>query len=281
MRLRSAPHPPFSQFRVRGARGCTGQRTARLPRQAKKLSRSPFTLAREGWLGSAEEGVGPIRCQEHIEETISLLSVPDTFATLAGGYQLAWRPVPGETAEAAVGVLAGLFAEHGAPLVLKTDNGSGLAAEPVRGLLQGHGVQALFSPPRTPQYNGSAEAGIGAVKVRTQERAERRGSPAEWSWEDIEGARQDGNAFGRSPLDPSRSPEQVWQAREPLRPQERAALAAEVSRIQAEVQPAEAVGGQSGGAEQEASGRAATWRSVLRRALGALGLLFIRWRRIS
>ena len=112
--------------------------------------------------------MGPIRCHEHIEETISLLSVPDTFATLAGGYQLAWRPVPGETAEAAVGVLAGLFAEHGAPLVLKTDNGSGLAAEPVRGLLQGHGVQALFSPPRTPQYNGSAEAGIGAVKVRTQ-----------------------------------------------------------------------------------------------------------------
>jgi len=116
------------------------------------------------------------------------------------------------------------------------------------------------------------------VKERTEERALRRGTPGDWTWEDAAGARQDGNNFGRSPIDPSRSPAEVWQTREPIRPEERAALAAEVSEHQ---QEGEAVNGPTGGAGQEASHKEALWRAVLRRALGALGFLFIRWRRIS
>src|SRR5262249_37199009 len=120
-----------------------------------------------------------------------MLSVRD----LASGYQLCWRPVSGETAEVAAGVLAGPFIEHGPPLVLKTDNGSGLRAAGVQTLLEAHRVQVLFSPARTPEYNGAIESAIGAVKGRTEERAERRGSAGAWTWEDAEGARQEGNAF--------------------------------------------------------------------------------------
>ena len=40
----------------------------------------------------------------------------------------------------------------------------------------------------------------------------------------------------------------------------------------------EAVNGPQGGAGQEASHRDALWRVELRRALRALGFLFIRWR---
>ena len=39
--------------------------------------------------------------------------------------------------------------------------------------------------------------------------------------------------------------------------------------------------GQQGEAEQEASIREASWRNVMRRTLGALGILVIWWRRIS
>jgi hypothetical protein len=54
---------------------------------------------------------------------------------------------------------------------------------PIVGLTQTH----------TPQYNGAAEAGVGALKGRTEALA--RGAPGEWTWDDTEAARQEA-AFG-------------------------------------------------------------------------------------
>ena len=88
-----------------------------------------------------------------------LLSVRD----LASGVQLAWQPAAGETAAAACAVLAGLFREHGAPLVLKVDNGAAFGSAALQKLLSQHGVQGLYSPPYTPQYNGAVEAAGGAA----------------------------------------------------------------------------------------------------------------------
>jgi hypothetical protein len=42
---------------------------------------------------------------------------------LASGYQLAWLPVPDETAETVFAAQTALFGEYGAPLVIKSDNG--------------------------------------------------------------------------------------------------------------------------------------------------------------
>lgn len=54
-----------------------------------------------------------------------LLSVRD----LASGMQLAWQPVSGESAAETCSVLRGLFGEHGAPVVLKMDNGPAFRSE--------------------------------------------------------------------------------------------------------------------------------------------------------
>ena len=89
---------------------------------------------------------------------------------LASGMQLAWRPTKDETAQTAVSVLVGLFLVHGPPLVLKLDNGSAYRAEEMQKALVCYGVLVLYSPAYNPEYNGSAEAGVGSMKSRTASR---------------------------------------------------------------------------------------------------------------
>jgi hypothetical protein len=48
---------------------------------------------------------------------------------LASGFQLAWQPVASQTAEEVIPILRRLVQQHGAPLVLKSDNGSAFIAE--------------------------------------------------------------------------------------------------------------------------------------------------------
>ena len=145
-------------------------------------------------------------------------------------------------------------------------------------LLSRHGVQGLYSPPDTPQYNGAVEAGVGALKGRTDAQALARGAPGEWTWEDTEAARQEANAVcvGRRETSPTRAA--VWAAREPLRPEARTTFQAEVLRQQQGQAPAASTEVEAPGGE--ALDKARPWRVVLRRALVALGYLVVSWRRI-
>jgi transposase InsO family protein len=118
-----------------------------------------------------------------------ILSIRD----LASGCQLAWLPVLDETAETTIDVLQWLFLEHGPPLVLKSDNGSGFISEAMRSFLDHWEVTPLFSPPRTPEYNGSIEAGNGALKTHTHEQAARQGRTGHWTADDLEAARRMAN----------------------------------------------------------------------------------------
>jgi hypothetical protein len=178
-------------------------------------------------------------------------------------------------------VLASLFAEHGPPLVLKVDNGAAFASAELRNLLSGHGVEVLYSPAYTPSYNGAVEAGVGAMKGRTEEQALSRGAPGAWTWDDTEAARQEANAasVGRRETSPTRAA--VWAARAPLDAETRAAFAAEVQRQQegkaAAASEAEAHGEEAAGGVED---KACPWRVVVRRALVALGYLVFSWRRI-
>lgn len=70
---------------------------------------------------------------------------------------LCLRSVPGERAVAAEQVLADLIAQHGAPLVLKLDNGSAFTARRFRRFCWQHGILLLHSPVRRPSYNGTCE----------------------------------------------------------------------------------------------------------------------------
>jgi transposase InsO family protein len=147
------------------------------------------------------EGVGPY-----------LLAVRD----LASGRHLLWQPVRAPTAAEAVDALAGLFAVLGAPLVLKSDNGSAFGAPAVAALLHDFGVLSLFSPPHTPSYNGAIEAGIGSLKGRTAVHAARHGRFGCWNWDDVAAARLEANATAR-PRGPSGpTPNEAWARRESI-----------------------------------------------------------------
>lgn len=152
---------------------------------------------------------------------------------LGSGYQLAAAPVRTKEAGHVAGLLARLFAVHGAPLLLKSDNGGELTGEVVQQVCRRFGVWALRSPPDTPQYNGSIEAGGGHVARRAWEHAARHDRPEQWTCEDFAYAVAHGNAASRPFGAGSPTPDAGWAARDPITPAERAEFRRAVQRAAA------------------------------------------------
>ena len=155
-----------------------------------------------------------------------LLAVRD----LATGMPLLWRPYEAATASNAADALAGLFAEHGPPLVLKSDNGSHFTGGAFTDVLAEHRVEHLLSPPHWPRFNGAIEAGIHALKDRTVARAARAGHPGYWTWDDTAGALKEAEELARPHGPNSLSPAASWQARTPIQAAERITFATTVQR---------------------------------------------------
>jgi transposase InsO family protein len=143
---------------------------------------------------------------------------------LASQHQLAWLPVRDVKAATLLPVLTSLFLVHGAPLVLKSDNGSAFGATRVQALCGQFGVRNLFSPPRTPRYNGSIEAGIGSLTTRTEQAATRRGCPDDWTFDDTVTARLEANATARPRGINGPCPDELWTVRTPVTAEERQAF---------------------------------------------------------
>jgi putative transposase len=210
-----------------------------------------------------------------------LLAVRD----LASSQQLLWLPVPTPTADAAIAALHALFACHGAPLVLKTDNGSAFCAEATLDLLREKEVLPLFSPPRTPRYNGAAEAGIGSLKTRTETHATRQGRPGHWTWDDVAQAQLEANATARPHGPTGPTPEQAWRQRPTISAQQRQLFHAAVSRRRIEAR-AEARTDARAARDLPTDGPLPTLdqrlidRRAIRRALVEHGYLVFRRRRI-
>jgi transposase InsO family protein len=133
---------------------------------------------------------------------------------LASGLTLASLPVEHADADSTVASLTSLFLQHGPPLVLKADNGSHFTADTVRALLRHWRIELLLSPPYTPSYNGSCEAGNGAIKTRVEHLAKRDGTPGHWSANHLEAARLWSNR--RIPDGQLHSAEDRWNQRPPL-----------------------------------------------------------------
>ncbi len=134
---------------------------------------------------------------------------------LATGYTLLSLPCESQNAPVVQAAFEVLFARHGAPLVLKADNGSGFIADATRDLLACHDVLLLRSPPGTPAYNGSCEAGVGSIKTRAHHIATAHGRVTRWSCDDVEAARLEANhAPGPRVGDPTAA--QRWSARAAL-----------------------------------------------------------------
>ncbi len=132
---------------------------------------------------------------------------------LASGRHLLALPCDGESAGLVVGALRFLFQLYGPPLVLKMDNGSAFRSAEVETLLQKHGVFALFSPPGTPAYNGSVEAGIGSLEVRAFYESARHDRPGEWTCDDIAAACRQANDTAHPWGLGGPTPERAWRSR--------------------------------------------------------------------
>jgi transposase InsO family protein len=159
-----------------------------------------------------------------------LLAVRD----LASGMTLAWEPLPALTAEVTQAALARLFNLHGAPLVLKVDNGSAFRAQPFQEFLQASGVIPLYSPPSCPGYNGSIEATIGSLKRRTEEHARVEGRSGRWEMADLRAAQAAANGSHPRRLN-GRTPTSVWESRPALDLLERVVFELTVERERLQV----------------------------------------------
>lgn len=196
---------------------------------------------------------------------------------LAGQDQLSSLPVYDEKAETALLVLECLVQYHGAPLVLKVDNGSAFRSHEMRKWAAGHGIFLLYSPPRTPEYNGAVEAGTGAINTRAQHHAARHDRPWEWTCDDVEAARLQANETGR-PFGPhGPTPDEKWHTREPIRQEERSAFANEYKH---QLEHERLDRGIPDGNQLQGRERDQIERAALVRTLVQLGFFSIRRRRI-
>ncbi len=198
---------------------------------------------------------------------------------LASGMQLAWLPTPDEQADTAIAVLAELFVEHGAPLVLKSDNGSAFQSRAWERLLAKWQVIPLYSPPRTPRYNGGCEAGNGSMKVRTTMLAAANNRGGRWSCDDLEGARQQANELTRRDKPTTPTSAQRWSLRTRFETEDRLRfqIALDEQREKVHNQTVEGVGDKPPTLHEKARDE----RKAVTQALQELGLLSVTWRSVS
>ncbi|HUG66925.1 MAG TPA: DDE-type integrase/transposase/recombinase [Pirellulaceae bacterium] len=157
-----------------------------------------------------------------------------TVRDLASHYHLCWLPVADETASTIIPILQGLFAQHGSPLVLKSDNGSAFIAEDANDLLKVWDVLALFSPPRQPKYNGALERSNTTLKVYTHTSAVSDGHPFRWTSDNLAKAVTVANEFSRPWGASGQTPAVRWRSRAAITEQDRCQLS-ELVEAQREV----------------------------------------------
>ncbi len=204
----------------------------------------------------------------------SVLAVRD----LASGMQLAWQPVPDLSAASARAELELLFTICGAPLVLKSDNGSAFRDGGWKRFLARWGVWPLYSPPGTPWYNGAIEAAIGSLKTRTRFAAAQAGHARAWTCADLEAARDVANRSARPRGRPGPTAAAAWARRRPPGPAERESFGGWVRRQEGALRQAQGVAADIALDHYE---QAELHRQVLTQALVEHGLLSLSRRRIQ
>jgi transposase InsO family protein len=204
---------------------------------------------------------------------------PYVFAVrdLASGLQLAWRPVRDLEAATAQAELEVLFTIHGAPLVMKSDNGSAFRAMSTKRLLDRWQVWPLYSPPGRPGYNGAIEASIGSLKRRTQHAAYLAGHAGAWTTADLDLARELANLVARPRGARGPTPEQLWEARRPPTLAEREAFGAAARQLKEQFRDQDGIAPEAALDHYE---QAPLHRRVLQQVLVERGLLTITRRRL-
>ncbi len=160
-----------------------------------------------------------------------ILAVKD----LGSGCQLAWEPLVEATAEAVCALYERLFAEHGPPLILKSDNGGQFKADETKAILAIYDVLPLYSPKRHPQYNGGIERSHGPMVGYQEALAQFHNRPAGPILADAAAALQIANDQTHPHGWRGPTARQLWEQRTPITPDERAAFLATVTERRAMV----------------------------------------------
>lgn len=160
-----------------------------------------------------------------------MLSIKD----LGSRCQLAWQPFAEATTEVVSAEYGRLFAEHGPPLVMKSDNGGPFRADEVKRLLDDHGVVPLYNPVRRPQYNGGVERANGQLSSHQAAVAASSGRPGLPTREDAENAQRVANETARPHGWRGPTAGQLWAQRAPIPAEQRAAFQAAVEELRAQV----------------------------------------------
>ncbi len=197
---------------------------------------------------------------------------------LGSGSPLMWLPVTGETSGEMCLAIEALFVQHGAPMIIKEDNGSAFKTDEFRELLKRWGVIFLMSPPYYPEYNGSAESGIGTLKTYAHHESARNNRPGEWTCDDVEAARLRANELSRPHGLCGPTPAETWESRRTIGSAERSSFRRLTDRRYREIQEESK---EEKGEDLNNRDRAAAMRQAIGFALVACGLLSIRRRRIS
>ena len=116
--------------------------------------------------------------------------------------------------------------QYGAPLVLKSDNGSAFISQEFQTWLADWGIVPLFSPVRMPRYNGACEAGIGGAKRRTEYSAVRNDRLLDWTSDDLYAAQHWANHAHYPQGLAHGTPAERFAARTPLTENERDTIGA-------------------------------------------------------
>lgn len=195
---------------------------------------------------------------------------------LASGYQLAWLSFTQATAEGVVKVLRALFVEHGAPLVLKSDNGCQFIAQVTLMLMVEWHVAPLFNPPRRPAYNGGLERTHPILKSYTAAAAQAQGRPTALLAEDLETGRLNANRFTRKLGPKGPTADEMWRDRPPITDELRGAFQATVQVERSRARAARELDPQAALPHYQ---QAAVDREAIRDALIAHNLLEIKRKR--
>lgn len=147
-----------------------------------------------------------------------------TVRDLGSQQQLLWLPVEDETTDTVIDCLHELFDEHGAPLVVKCDNGPAFVAQAMKQFLCDCSVVTLYSPPYAPWYNGAIERANRSLKELTGHVAEQAGHAGYWTSQDLHEARLRLNRSRRPWGAEGPTPEQKWDSRDSLTMSERDVL---------------------------------------------------------
>ena len=134
-----------------------------------------------------------------------------------------------------------------------------------------------LSPPCTPRYNGSAEAGGGSLKTRIFYQAARHGSSDGWTSDDVGAPRQRTNCTCRPWGPHGPTPQERRHARTPITSAQRQVFRRCLGDMERQVRVEQ-------GLEDEPlhwAARAAVAWAAVRRALETLGYLQARRRRIT